>query len=117
MLAGPRDHRHDQRGLEPGALEGDLLLAGLRIAGAKARGDQIGRLLLAGAGEQDEAPGRELAVIRHAGGDRQQILQRFALGAGRGQELRRHRAARLEQGQRVGHGDIRSEREMAQGPG
>ena len=88
------------------ALGLDLLGLGVRVLGAKRRDDRLAGGEPGLALEDDEAPRHELAVIGHAGSDRQQGLDLGGGGTGAGKLDRLDRAAGLEQFEGVGHAVI-----------
>ena len=80
MRRGPaHDGDHERRAREAVALERDLLVGRLRIVRLEHRRDGLAGLEPRIAVEHDEAPGRELAMVRHARRDGQ---QRIELGRG-----------------------------------
>jgi hypothetical protein len=107
MQTAPADNSCSHSGIftcGAAALDGQPVLAGLRLP----RGENFrARRARAGAGlafEHDEAPGRELAVIGNARRQREN-LRDLLLGRGRPLHQRRRRGAAFgEQVQRVVHG-------------
>lgn len=117
MLAGARDHGDDDRRMgEALGLESDLVLGRIGIALAEDLADQRRGLRLGLAREDDEAPGHELAMVGHPRRNGQEFGKLALIRAGRGQKLRRNRAAELEQGERVGHERSRQERMAGRTP-
>src|SRR6266542_2717293 len=94
---------------EPVSFGFDVLRLGIRILGRKRRDDRLAGREAGLALENDETPGHELAVIGHAGSNRQQGLDLGRGGTGAGQFDRLDRAAGLEQLERVGHPGISSQ--------
>ena len=85
------------------ALGFGLLGLGVGIFGAERRGDRVAGGEPRVALEDDEAPGRELAVVGHARGDGQQRFDLRRRRTGAGQLDRLDGAAGFEQFQGVGH--------------
>jgi len=111
MLRRRRDHRyHKRRPHKEIANELERLLAmfGMKHlpAGGKGLADFGPRTAL----ERDEAPWRELAMIRHTHGQRQHLIQLRCTGAWAGHGLGGGRLAAAQEGQKgrciveLGHG-------------
>ncbi len=79
----------------------------LRVAAGESFGDDVAGAPAALALEDDKTPGRQLAVIGHAGGERENRLQFLRVGAGAMHQQRRGGTAAAEQFYGVIHVFIR----------
>ena len=102
------DAGHDgdhERGLrEALPLGGDLLRVGVGIVGLEGGREHLAEAAARLALDQDEAPGHQLAVVRHPGGDRQEGLDLRLARPGLAQPARRDGAALQEAGKAIIHG-------------
>ncbi|GJD76795.1 hypothetical protein CFIICLFH_5054 [Methylobacterium goesingense] len=94
MRAGPRHHRHHQ-GCQGEAVALQLQAGGVgfRVVGAIGRRDGLPDTGPGFAGDHQEAPGGQLAMVRHARRDRQDRVEFGCVRARPGEAQRRDRAA------------------------
>ena len=97
MWTGAADHGDDQgRARQPVGLEFDLLGRRARMGRAEGRGNRRAGGAARFAGKDDETPGRELAVVRHARGDGEEGFDFGGRRAGPAHFNRLDRAAGFE---------------------